>query len=156
MKKLILILATIMMSFQVMAEKTVADIEKEIAFLAKNLLELTGQNSYTITKEKTFQPMFGACFNINGQGIKLTCITPDLDPHKKGLLTGYIITKINDISFVNKDLQVSKKLFQKFITGMNPGDNLAVNYINHNQQNKSVVIVVAKVDYPGFKLTVSQ
>jgi len=145
-----------MMSFQVIAEKTVADLEKDIAYLAKNLLELTGKNSYTITQKKTVKPMFGACFTIQEHGIKLTCITPDLDPQKKGMLTGYIITKINDISFVNKDLGTSKKLFQKFITGMKPGDNLAVIYTNHNQQSKSVVIVVAKVDYPSFKLTVSQ
>ena len=156
MKKLILILVTIMLSFQLKAEQTIEDIEKEIAYLAKNLLELTGKSSYTLTKEKTFQPMFGACFSINELGIKLTCITPDLDPQKKGLITGDIITKINDLSFVNKDIKASKKQFQKFITSMNPGDKLVVNYITQNQQNKSVIIVVAKVDYPDFKLTVSQ
>jgi len=156
MKKIILILLIVNISFQVKAEQTIEDIEKEIAFLAKNLLELTGKSSYTLIKKNPFQPMFGACFSIKEQGIKLTCITPGLDPQKKGLVTGDIITKINDISFVNKDLKVSKKLFKKFITSMNSGDNLAVNYINHNQQSKSVVITVAQVNYPSFELKVSQ
>lgn len=156
MKKYLVTLSMMAMSFSLYSQESIKDIEKEIAYLAKILLEKSGTESYTLSQERKYQPVIGACFAIKPFGVILTCITPDLDPQKKGMKTGDIITKINDINFDNDDSAVNKKLFSKMIDGLKTGEILSIEYTNKAKQKKNVNITVAEVAYPGFTLQVRQ
>ncbi len=152
-------LALLMCSELLAGEKTcnctTADIEKEISYLAKQLLEVTGKDEYTLKKDSSSRIMIGACLSVKTNGINLTCITPDLSPQEMGMHTGDIIIAINEINFVNEDTQISQALLDQIVTTMQAGDILKVRY-RRDQNVKEVNIEVRELSHPGFNFKVSK
>lgn len=134
---------------------TIEDIEKEASYLAKKILEVTGEKQYTLEKPPTFKAAFGACLEVTEHGVKLNCITPDLDPQKKGMAIGDVITSINGLGFVSGDKLLSHKRLHSIIDHMKPGDILQVTF-NREKQQKTVDIEVGKITHPGFTFKVSR
>lgn len=134
---------------------TVEDIEKETSYLAKKLLELTKKDQFVIEHEKSMETIIGFCTDVTVHGIILTCITPDLDPFKKGMLTGDKVLRIDEYNFVNNTLQASDKAFRQMKAQIKPGDLLTIEYIRDDEL-KEVKIQVSEITHPGFRLEVYQ
>lgn len=134
---------------------TVEDIEKETSYLAKKLLQLTKKDQFVIEHEKSMETIIGFCTEVTTHGINLTCITPDLDPFKKGMLTGDKVLRIDEYNFVNNTLKASQKAFDNMKAQIKPGDLLTIEYIRDDEL-KEVKVKVSQITHPGFRLEVYQ
>lgn len=134
---------------------TVADIEKELSYLAKQLLKVTGEDSHTISQQPSAKASFGACFKVVSRGVKLTCITPDLDPESKGLMIDDVITAINDIDFTTSDQFEKHQRLHQITDNMRAGDVLKVHY-TRAKQSLYTEIVVGELKHPGYTFEVTR
>jgi len=133
------------------------DVKLEISYLAKQLLDLTGKDSYTITSEAVVKPFIGICTQIEESGIQLTCITPDSQAAKAGLLTGDLITGINGQSMAG---QKSKKKDQKenywsIIKSIKPGDELKME-LERDGKSRTVDVTVGSLSHPAYTCDISK
>lgn len=135
-------------------ECTIEDIEKEVSYLAKKLLELAGTEEYTIEKPPTSKAIIGACFEVTKSGINLTCITPGLSPQEEGLITGDVIVEINEINFVRENMESSQSALDKLVKNIKNGDILRMGY-KVGSSVKYVDIEVRQLTSPGFTFKVT-
>jgi hypothetical protein len=64
------------------------ELRHEISYLAKELLDLSGEDSITVEQPAFMKPFIGICSEVLPEGVKLTCITPKHNAAKAGLTTG--------------------------------------------------------------------
>ncbi|WP_395373629.1 hypothetical protein [Marinicella sp. W31] len=160
MNKIILILCLSLLNQPVLAGEgscncTVGDIEKELSYLAKKLLEVTGKDSYTLKQEPSEKASFGACFEVVTEGVKLTCITPDMNPEKQGLMIGDIIVAMNDSTFPGITTFDSHEKLHQITDNLQAGDVLKIQYTRAGQTFTSE-IEVGELKHPGYMFKVSQ
>ena len=91
--------------------ETEEEIQKEIGFLAKKLLEISGKDTYRCDVESLSRPLIGICSDVSNRGVVLTCITPGSQADKAGLRTGDLIVKLNGIEMANDDVMKTKKAY---------------------------------------------
>jgi predicted metalloprotease with PDZ domain len=76
------------------------ELRHEISYLAKELLDLSGEDSITVEQPAFMKPFIGICSELLPEGVKLTCITPGHNASKAGLMTGDLVISINDIDLI--------------------------------------------------------
>ena len=129
------------------------ELKHEISFLAKKLLDMSGQESVTVDQPAYMKPFIGICSDVIREGVKLTCITPGHGAAQAGLKTGDLVVVINGVDMTETDSQDNKKTFRKLIGDMKTGDILAIKLLRNGQQ-KSFEVNVGSIDQPAYTLTV--
>ncbi len=132
-------------------------IKLEISYLAKQILDLTGKDTYTITSEAVVKPFIGICSDLKESGVKLTCITPDSQAAKAGLLTGDLITEINGLSMARQ--KSSKKNHQEsywsIVKSLKPGDELKMK-LERDGKPQSLDVTVGSLSHPAYSCDISK
>lgn len=132
------------------------DLKHEISFLAKKLLDMSGQESITVDQPAYMKPFIGICSDvIIRKGIKLTCITPSHGAAKAGLKTGDLVIAINGVDMTKMDSNDDESGFYRLINSMKTGDVLAMKLLR-NGQEKSFDVKVGSIDQPAYTLTVKK
>lgn len=129
------------------------DIMREISFLAKKLLDMSGEDSVTVKAPSVVKPFIGVCSNIESGGVKLTCITPDSQADKNGLKTGDLITSINDVSMKKEDNKDHMHAYWDAVKSMKTGDVLKLELIRAGTTLK-IDVTVGSLSHPAYTLTV--
>jgi len=132
------------------------DIMREISFLAKKLLDISGEDSMMVSSPPVRKPFIGVCSSIKSAGIKLTCITPESQADKNGLKTGDIVTSINGVSMAESDIDEDVKHPYWGITrNMQTGDVLKIRLIRGGQ-TLNIEVTVGSLIQPAYELKVNR
>jgi len=131
------------------------EIRHEISFLAKKLLDKSGEDSVTIEQPAYMKPFIGICSDVSRRGVRLTCITPGANASKAGLKTGDLITAINDIEMITSSSKDSKKAFYGITNTMKTGDVLVMKLVRKGKK-QTITATVGEVGQPAYTLTVSK
>ena len=137
------------------AQNSEEELRNEISFLAKKLLDISGEESITIEQAAYMKPFIGICTSLTPKGVKLTCITPGHNAFKAGLKTGDLITSINEIVLTKSNKNGYKKAYAGLLKSMKTDDSLAVKFMRKGEE-RSVVFKVGAVYYPAYTLTVKK
>lgn len=134
------------------------ELKHEISFLAKKLLDMSGEDSATVEQKAFMKPFIGICSDVTPGGIKLTCITPGHNASKAGLKTGDLILSINGIDMIGIDKnrvhkKANKNPFYSLTKTMKIGDQLVMKLLR-NGQKQEITAIVGAVSQPAFTLTV--
>lgn len=127
------------------------ELKYEISFLAKKLLDMSGEDSITVEQSAFMKPFIGICSDVSTNGIKLTCITPGHNASKAGLKTGDLITAINNIDMTSSN----KSAFYMLTKSMKTGDELAIKLLRKGNQ-KVIKVTVGSIGHPAYSLTVKK
>ena len=132
-------------------------IKLEISYLAKRLLDITGEDSYTITSDAVVKPFIGICSNLLDSGVQLTCVTPDSQAAKAGLETGDVITKINGLSVAGQKSKKkdSKGNYWSIVKSMEPGDELKME-IEREGKTRSLDVMVGSLSHPSYSCKIDK
>ena len=131
-------------------------IKVEIGYLAKKLLDLSGEDTYSVEIKAYMKPFIGVCMQPIDKGIELTCITPGSQAEKNGLKTGDIITKMNDQDLqLKSDKEAHKKESLSVIKKMKTGDLIKM-IVDRAGESIELDVTVGALSHPGYKLTVTK
>lgn len=137
-------------------EDSKEELMSEVSFLAKKLLDLSGEDSITIESPVFKKPFVGVCSMINERGVKLTCITPKSQAEKHGLKTGDIITSINGQEMANKsDREKYEHPYWSVMHNMKTGDILKMEILRAGQQ-VDIDVTVGSLIAPAYVLQVNR
>lgn len=129
------------------------DIMLEISYLAKKLLDMSGEDMVTVTSPSVVKPFIGVCSSIQSNGVKLTCITPESQADKNGLKTGDVITYINGISMNEGDNEKRMHAYWDVVKTMKVGDVLKLGLIRAGKE-LDIDVTVGSLSHPAYTLTV--
>jgi predicted metalloprotease with PDZ domain len=127
------------------------ELRHEISYLAKELLDLSGEDSITVEQPAFMKPFIGICSELLPEGVKLTCITPGHNASKAGLMTGDLVISINDIDLTNS----AKNNFYKITKSMRTGDKLTVKLMRYGKL-QLVSVTVGAINHPAYTLIVKK
>lgn len=131
------------------------DIKREITYLAKKLLDMSGKDSVTVDSPAFVKPFIGVCSEITPQGVKLTCVTPGTEAVKAGLLTGDIVVKMKGMSLVHEDEKKTKEIFYGIVESMKTGERIELELLRDSELKKTMVNI-GSVNHPAFVLKVNR
>lgn len=131
------------------------ELRYEISFLAKKLLDLSGEDSITVEQPAFMKPFIGICSDIFPDGVKLTCITPGHSAARAGLKTGDLITAINDIDLTGIPRKSHDNVYYGITKKMKTGDKLAMTLIRKGVE-QVITVTVGAVSHPAYTLTVKK
>ena len=138
-----------------LAGGTEAELKHEISFLAKELLDLSGEDSITVEQPAFMKPFIGICSEVYPKGVKLTCITPGNSAAAAGLKTGDLILKINDVDVTGSNKRESSKAYYGVVKSMKIGDKLAMKLIRKGKE-QLITVTVGAISHPAYTLTVKK
>ncbi|MBT8114001.1 MAG: PDZ domain-containing protein [Arenicella sp.] len=132
-------------------------VKLEISYLAKRILDLTGKDTYTITSEAVVKPFIGICTELKESGVKLTCITPDSQAARAGLLTGDLITEINGLSMAGQKSRKEsyKGNYWSLVKSIKPGDELKMK-LERDGKSQSLDVIVGSLSHPAYSCDISK
>ncbi len=131
------------------------ELKHEISFLAKELLDISGEDSITVEQPAFMKPFIGVCSDVFAKGVKLTCITPGHSAARAGLKTGDLITAINDIDMTGANRDKQNKKYYSLVKKMKTGDKLVMNLIRKGKE-QVITVTVGAVSHPAYTLTVKK
>lgn len=131
------------------------EITREIAYMAKKLLDMSGKDAVTIESPAFDKPFIGVCSEITPAGVKLTCVTPGTQAIKAGLQTGDIVTQMNDVSLVAKESSIIKKNYHSLVKNMQTGDKIAMTLLREGE-TVNVTVTVGALNHPAYVLKVTR
>ncbi len=131
------------------------EIMQEISFLAKKLLDMSGEKSVVVTSPAVIKPFIGVCSNIENKGVRLTCITPDSQADKNGLKTGDLITSINDVSMNKEGNKEHVYAYWDVVKNMDVGDVLKIELIRAGT-TLEIDVTVGSLSHPAYTLEVKR
>ncbi len=131
------------------------ELKNEISYLAKQLLDISGEDSITIEKPAYMKPFIGICSDVLSKGIKLTCITPGHNASKAGLKTGDLILSVNDIDMTGSVKDEHDSAFYKLTRTMKTGDKLTMKLIRKGKE-RTIDVTVGAVSHPAYTLIVKK
>lgn len=132
-----------------------AELKYEISFLAKKLLDISGEDSITVEQPAYMKPFIGICSSTSLEGVKLTCITPGHNAAKAGLKTGDLIIAINDIDVTGIRRKGYSNAYYSVTKKMKTGDKLAMTLIRKGVE-QVITVTVGAVSHPAYTLTVKK
>jgi len=136
-------------------EWTEEHIMREIAYMAKQLLDMSGKDSVRIESAAFDKPFIGICSEILTKGVKLTCVTPGTQAAKAGLQTGDVVIQMNEVSLANEDLAVTKKRYYKIVESMQTGEEIKLVLVRDGNQMARMV-TVGSLSHPAYVLEVDR
>ena len=130
-------------------------IKSEVGYLAKELLDLSGKDAYTLESPAYTKPYLGVCTSISEQGIALTCITPGSQADKAGLRTGDIVTEMNGISMRNSDEKKTKHAYFEIVKKMQTGEVIKM-LVKRDGEISKISATVGEMKHPAYTLTIKR
>ena len=135
--------------------KSEDDIKREISFLAKKMLDISGEDSYALESPASTKPYIGICTSIDQQGMAITCVTPGSQADKSGLKTGDIVSKMNAVNLLNDDASKSKHAYKEIINNMSIGEEIVFT-VHRENQTLPITITVGSVSHPAYSCNISK
>jgi len=130
-------------------------IQNEISYLAKKLLDMSGEDSYTVEYPAHDKPLIGICSEINSAGILITCITPGSQADKAGLKTGDVVSEVNGIDMRGKDTKRAMRAFKNIVDTMKKGDVMPMKY-KRGHKTSEITVTVGSISHPSYTLTINK
>lgn len=130
-------------------------LKREISYLAKKLLDMSGKDSVTVESPAYIKPFIGICAEMEREGIRITCVTPGTQAAKNGLKTGDLVTRMKGINVQNEDLAKTKKTYYKIVDEMKTGDKIDMAILRDNKPVQ-LVVTVGSLSHPAYKLEVNK
>jgi len=143
---------TTSMSF---AGSSEAELRHEISYLAKELLDLSGEDSITVEQPAFMKPFIGICSNVLPEGVELTCITPKHNAAKAGLKTGDLLIAINGIDVTGMNKHDYKNPYFSITKSMKTGDKLAMKLMRKGKPEE-ITVTVGAISHPAYTLIVKK
>ena len=152
---LFLMLSTSLTS--VLAGYNESELRNEISFLAKKLLDMSGENELTIKQPSINKPYLGICGEPSHSGVLLTCVTPGHNAQKAGLKTGDVIISINGVSMLSQQAHKhdSANAYYKMMGAMKTDDILKLTLLRHGKERQKDV-PVGKLSQPSYTLIIKR
>lgn len=152
---LFLMLSTSLTS--VLAGYNESELRNEISFLAKKLLDMSGENELTIKQPSINKPYLGICGEPSHNGVLLTCVTPGHNAQKAGLKTGDVIISINGVSMLSQQAHKhdSANAYYKMMGAMKTDDILKLTLLRHGKERQKDV-PVGKLSQPSYTLIIKR
>jgi S1-C subfamily serine protease len=145
-------IATTSTSFAGISEE---ELRQELSYLAKQLLDLSGEDSLTVEQPAYMKPFPGICSDVLPQGVKLTCITPGHNASKAGLKTGDLVISINDLDVTELTKKDHSNAYYSVTKSMKTGEKLAIKLIRNGQQ-QLVNVTVGAISHPAYTLIIKK
>ena len=127
----------------------------EISFLAKKLLDMTSQESYSVNQPAYTKAFIGICTSMTKQGVLLTCVTPGTEAEKAGLRTGDVLTQINGKRMPGIETKEAESAYWSSIKKMKVGDVLKVSLIR-DKKTITMDVGVGELSHPKYTLTINK
>ena len=135
---------------------TEEDIMREIAYMAKELLDMSGKESIRLESPAFDRPFMGVCSEpLSDKGLKITCVTPGTQAAKAGLLTGDIVLQMKGQNLVDDDIAVIKERYYKIVKAMKTGDDIEM-VLNRDGKTVEVTVTVGALSHPAYVLEVNK
>ena len=129
---------------------------REISFLAKKLLDMSGEDSILVMLDAVMKPFIGICSQLIKEGVELTCINPDSQAQKGGLKTGDVMLSINGIDMAKEPTKKEKDHpFWSIVKNMETDDILKIELSRGGERMMFDVSVVA-IRHTGYELKVTK
>jgi len=133
---------------------TEEEIKHEISFLAAKLLEISGKDTYFVESPARLLPFIGICTSISEEGIAITCVTPGSQAEKGGLVSGDIVTELNELSMLNEDEVKTKRAYSDVFKTMKTGDDIKLK-VQREDKILQLDLTVGSVDHPAFNCEIN-
>lgn len=153
--KTILISLALCAYSNVFAASSDAELRSEISFLAKKLLDNSGESTLTVEQPSVMKPFLGICGEPGHSGILLNCVTPGHNAYKAGLQTGDTITSINGISMLEQRSHDHQSTYFDMMANMKTGDVLALKLLRHGEIIEQSV-TVGVLNQPSYTLIIKR
>jgi len=129
------------------------ELKYEISFLAKKLLDMSGEETITISQEAYSKPFLGVCSAVTPGGVQLTCITPGHSAEAAGLRTGDLVVEIDAIKMMAPSSNVVKKAYFGAIDKMKTGQKMSFT-VYRGPDEKNIEVTVGELNQPGYTMTI--
>ena len=130
-------------------------IMREISYLAKKLLDMSGEETVTVKSPAYVKPFIGICTEISTSGVKLTCVTPGTQAAKAGLQTGDVMLTMRGENFVNDDDKDTKRAYFNIVENMKTGEKITIALMRDGER-REIVVTVGSLSHPGYVLEVTR
>jgi predicted metalloprotease with PDZ domain len=144
--------ATTSLSFAGNSEE---ELRHEISYLAKELLDLSGEDSITVEQPAFMKPFIGICSEVLSEGVKLTCITPKHNAAKAGLKTGDLVVAINGIDMTGMSKDDHKNAFYRITKSMKTDEKLTMKLMRKGK-SEVITVTVGAISHPAYTLIVKK
>lgn len=136
---------------------SVEELKHEISFLAKKLLDKSGQDTITVKQPAIQKPFLGVCPEPGPNGLKLDCITPGHNAAKAGLQTGDLVLSINGLSMKNSgsDKHAHKSAYHQVFSSLETGKELTLVLLRGSQE-MTIKVTVGAISHPAYTMTISK
>lgn len=131
------------------------ELKYEISFLAKKLLDLSGEETMTVTQEPIRKAFLGICSEIRPGGIELTCVTPGHNAKAAGLQTGDVVIELNGVNFVKAKTSELKEAYYKQLMTMKKGQKMAFK-VYRASELLDIDVTVGEINQPGYTMTIKR
>ena len=132
------------------------EIMTDISFLAKKLLDMSGEDSIVVESPAVMKPFIGICSKILNIGVELTCINPASQAQKGGLKTGDVMLSINGIDMSAETNRKEKDHpFWGIVNNMQTGDILKI-VLSRGGEQMTFDVSVGAISHPGYELKVTR
>lgn len=137
------------------SEKSIKEMElkSEIGFFAQKLLDVSGEDTLTISQEPFTKPFLGICGDPRAGGVKLTCITPGHNAEAAGLRTGDVVYQLDDIDFTSPNARIVKKAYYDYLGKMKTGQVITFR-VYRGSSKETIDVTVGKLSQPGYIMTI--
>ncbi len=129
------------------------ELKHEVSYLAQKLLDMSGEDTLTVSQEPYMKPFLGVCSAINPGGVQLTCITPGHGAEAAGLRTGDMIVEVDGVSLTSSKSESVKKIYYDTLGSMKTGQVFTFK-IFRGAEEKTIRATVGKLSQPGYTLTI--
>lgn len=133
------------------------EIKREISYLAKKLLDMSGEDSVTVESAAVVKAYIGICTNPMDEGLKLTCVTPDSAASRAGLQTGDLVTAINESSMAGQKSYKDDPdgNYWDLVNNMKPKDKLEFT-LQRDGDQKKLAVEVGSLEHPAYSCRISR
>lgn len=136
---------------------SVDELKHEISFLAKKLLDKSGEDKITVKQAATRKPFVGVCPEPGAKGIKLACVTPGHGAADAGLETGDLVIAIDNVSMLGaKHGKYSHDSpYHKVFDSLETGKKMIFTLLR-NEKQMDIQVTVGSIEHPAYTLTISK
>lgn len=136
-------------------EKHQDEIKYEISFLAKKLLDMSGEETITVNQDPIRKPFLGICSEITPGGVQLTCVTPGHNAKAAGLQTGDMVVELNGVNLVSSKMGEIKEAYYHQLMNMKTGQSMLFK-VYRGPEALEIPVTVGEINHPGYIMTIKR
>lgn len=136
-------------------EKHQDEIKYEISFLAKKLLDISGEETITVSQDPIRKPFLGICSEITPGGVQLTCVTPGHNAKAAGLQTGDMVVELNGVNLVSSKMDEIKEAYYHQLMNMKTGQSMQFK-VYRGPEELEIPVTVGEINHPGYIMTIKR